>query len=272
MMGGYKTKHGFLGVDEFAEPQESLYEYLRKRNYHTGIITTSFLADATPAALYSHRTDRHEYEDIAWDFYQKAADFTVAGGQDHFDHRTDGKNLLDSLQNKGFHLFYNLNQLAQINALPALGMMDAGRPPYLSDGRPDFLYQATQKALDLFTSQPFFLFIEGAQIDLAGHDNDIENQVNETLELDRVAGFIYDYAQKHNNVLVLVIADHECGGLTLLSGEGNDYLANYADDNHSGTMIPIFSFGPGAAHFSGLQDNTEIYHHLKSLINYYSNL
>ncbi|NOR87376.1 MAG: hypothetical protein GQ527_07190 [Bacteroidales bacterium] len=271
MMCGIKTNYGFLGLDIYSNPQESLYEYLRKQNYQTGIITSSFITDATMAALYSHRENRYDYEDIALDFYHQYPDFTVAGGQKHFDAREDQINLLDSLQDKGVDLFYSMNELQNINHLPSMGMMHESRPPYLLDGREDFLYEGSSKALALFHDQPFFLFIEGAQIDLGGHDESIEHQLSETLEFDRVAGMALDYAENKDHILVLVVSDHESGALTLLQGDGFQYIPNYAIDEHSGDMVAVFAYGPGAENFTGIMDNTAIYFKLKELIDYHLN-
>ena len=271
MMGGYKTKYGFLGVDIYENPQESIYEYLKKKNYKTGIITTAHLTDASLAALYTHRTNRYEFEDIALDYYHQQADFAVAGGQDHFDKREDQQNLLSNMQNQGVEIFHSLEDIQNIGKTPALGMLYAGRPPYLLDGRSDYLYQASEKALQLFDNEAFFLFIEGAHIDLGGHSNSIEHQITEIIEFDNVVGMALDYAKRRDNVLVIVVSDHESGGLTLLQGEGMEYIPNYPRDEHSGVMVPIFSYGPGAERFTGIQNNSDVYHHLKDLVDYHIN-
>ena len=266
MMTGHKTNYGYIGMDPFENPQESLYEYMKKQDYITGIISTSYMADATVDALFSHITDRHKHEDIALDFYNNYPDFAVAGGQKNFDAREDQTNLLDSLSNKGVHIFYSLNEMNTLNKLPALGMMHESQPPYLLDGREDFLLKSSIKALELFNDDAFFLFIEGAQIDLGGHDMSMENQLAETIEFDKVAGMALDYAMNNENVLVVVLADHESGGLSLMAGDGFQYIPNYADDEHSGTMVPIFAYGPGAENFTGMMDNTDVYFKIKSLI------
>jgi len=266
MMTGVKTNYGYLGLDVFQNPQETLYEYLKKEDYLTGIISTSFMTDATLAALFSHRTDKHEYEEIALDYYHKHPDFAVAGGQKHFDTREDHLNLLDSLSSKGVHIVYQLNEINSAEKLPVLGLMHESLPPYLIDGREDFLYQSSAKALELFDDNPFFLFIEGAHIDKAGHDMSIEKQLTETLEFDKVTGLALDYAKNRENVLVIVLSDHECGGLSLMPGDDFTYTPNFASDDHSGSMVAIFAYGPGAENFTGIMDNTDVYEHIKSLV------
>lgn len=266
LMSGYKTNYGFLGLDANLVVHESLLSYSKSKNYLTGIITTSFISDATLAALYAHQSDRYLHEEIALEFYHHYPDFTIAGGQNHFNQRQDGKNLLDSLQTKGVQLVYSADEIQQISQLPAIGFMSPLRPPYISDGRSDFLYKGSQKALDLFNKQAFFLFIEGALIDKGGHDNSIEDQLAETLEFDQVVGMVLDYAENRGDVLLVVISDHESGGLTLLQGNGYEYIPNYSTNSHSGEMVTVFAYGPGAEQFTGIMDNTEIYNKLKKSI------
>jgi len=266
MFTGVKTKYGYQGMDSNGNYLESLYTYLKSRDYKTGIITSSFITDASIAALYSHGTDRYDYEKIALDFYHAFPDITIGGGQDHFDHRSDQINLIDSLSRQGVKLFYDVDGIAGVNTLPSIGFMHPFRPPYLLDGRSDFLQLGSQKALELMGNKPFFLFIESGLIDNAGHDMSIDDQVRETQELDALAGMMKTYAQSKENVLVLVVADHESGALTLLQGDGMQYIPNYAVDEHSGNMVATFAYGPGAENFTGLMDNTDIYYRLLNLI------
>jgi len=266
MLYGFKTNYGYQGIDIYQQSHNGLYQQLISKDYKTAIITSSFITDATNAAIYRHGTDRYDYEQIAIDYIQNYPDFCVAGGKIHFDDRSDGLNLLDSLSDKGVHLFYEDSDIAQLNRLPAMGLLYPSRPPYLNDGRSAYLKDASLKALDLFNQKKFFLFIEAALIDIGGHDNNIDRQIEETLELDEIAGIMLNYAKNHENILVLVIADHESGGLSLLQGEGQDYIANYAADEHSGNMVATFAYGPGAEKFSGIMDNTAIYHKLVEIL------
>ncbi|NPD47568.1 alkaline phosphatase [Lentimicrobium sp. S6] len=263
---GVKTKYGYQGMGPQGQNLESLYNYLKQEDYLTGIISTSFLTDATLAALYRHGNDRYDYENIAFDYSHHYADFTIAGGQDHFDNRSDQINLIDSLKSQGVQIFYGNDAISGVQHLPSIGFMDPLRPPYILDGRADFLKNGSLKALDLFKNEPFFLFIEGALVDLAGHDESIENQVSETLEFDEVAGLMLDYAEQNENVLIVVVSDHESGALTLLQGDGMNYIPNYAIDEHSGGMVPVFAYGPGAENFTGMMDNSDIYYKIKNII------
>ncbi len=267
MMCGQKTNYGFLGIDSQQQPMQTLYEYLKTKGYQTGIISSSMITDASPAALYTHRPNRKNYEAIALDFYHNPPDISYGGGKQFFTDRTDGKQLLDSLSQQGFQIYDNANNITEATTLPLACFPYPLYPPMLLDGRPKDMEIATQKALALL-EPPFFLFIEGGLIDHGGHNTNIDQQVSETLEFDQLCGYALQYANTHKNVLVLVTADHECGGLSLLQNESDamTYIPHYAIDEHSGDMVPLFAAGTGAHLFTGIMDNTEIHRKILQVI------
>lgn len=267
MMCGRKTKYGYIGIDPQQQPMLSLYEQLMQQGYQTGIITSSTLCDASPAVLYSHRNNRYAYEDITLDFYNQPPHIAYGGGRQYFTQRTDQLQLLDSLQKKGYHLYDECAQMAGDTALPMLCVPYDKYPPMLLDGRPKDMEIVCQKALECLQA-PFFLFVEGGLIDHGGHNTNIAQQISETLEFDRLCGYALNYAKAHENVLVLVVSDHECGGLSLLQDPSNamGYIPHYAVDEHSGNMVPLFAAGSGAHLFTGLMDNTDIYLKIMSLL------
>ena len=114
--------------------------------------------------------------------------------------------------------------------------------------------------------------IEGSQIDWAGHQNDPEYMISEVIDLDKTLGQVLDYAEKDGNTLVIVTADHETGGYTLASevnARGKNYnkiAPSFSTKGHSAALIPVFAFGPGADEFSGVYENTSIYHKIKKAL------
>ena len=67
--------------------------------------------------------------------------------------------------------------------------------------------------------------------------------------------------------LVLVTADHETGGLDILHGDAENKLGvRWSTSSHSAEPVPIYAFGAGAQHFSGVKDNTEIARVLSKLL------
>ena len=51
--------------------------------------------------------------------------------------------------------------------------------------------------------------------------------------------------------------------LTLEVKKKGKVEGKFTSDYHTATMVPIFAYGPGAESFTGVMDNTEIFHKLK---------
>ena len=128
----------------------------------------------------------------------------------------------------------------------------------------------TQKAIDVLKQNEngFFVMIEGSQIDWGGHQNDIRDVINETLDLDKAIGKALEYAVNDGNTLIVVTADHETGGLSVLGGNPEKGIVNgvFSTEDHSAVMVPVFAYGPGAEVFNGIYNNTEVFDKIRSLL------
>ena len=279
---GEKTYNGAIGVSPAGESIENIVEDLSKLNYNTGVIATSAITHATPACFYAHVASRNDEDDIAAQLVSSDIDFFSGGGLKFFNMRNDGQDLLVQLKNNGFLVSTSgYFTKKEIKNAPKVGMLlSTNGMPTMQEGRGDFLIESTKLAFDYFnnSNQPFFMMIEGSQIDWGGHGNNATYLINEQLDFDRTIGFVLDYAERNKNTLVIVTADHETGGFTLSSknmptenGEmESDYNMiepSFATNGHSGTMVPVFAYGPGSEKFAGVYENTEIYHKILSIIN-----
>ena len=112
------------------------------------------------------------------------------------------------------------------------------------------------------------MMIEGSQLDDYGHTNNLDLLMQETLDFDQTVGAVMKWAEKQKGTLVIVTADHETGGLTLLGGDiaKGTVQCRFSTNSHSGVMVPVYAFGPGAELFTGLYENTAIYHKIKYLL------
>jgi alkaline phosphatase len=79
-------------------------------------------------------------------------------------------------------------------------------------------------------------------------------------DFDEAIGVALEFAQKDGNTLVIVTADHETGGYALVGGSVAEKKVEgkFITKNHTGIMVPVFAFGPGAEAFAGFGDNTLI--------------
>jgi len=235
----------------------------------SGLISTSAITHATPASFIAHQPSRNMYEAIAADFLKTDIDVFIGGGYDHFANRKDGANLIDSLLLKGYEIDTTMEDLLNTNSTKLAGLLARGHLPPYRDGRNDMLPQATAKALSILSQNEkgFFLMVEGSQIDWGGHANDIDYVLTETLDFDRAVGVALEFAEKNPGTLVVVTSDHETGGLTLLAArEHNTTGSHFSTGGHSAVMVPVFSYGPGAARFSGIIDNTDFFPRFMELL------
>ena len=73
-----------------------------------------------------------------------------------------------------------------------------------------------------------------------------------------LVNFILDYQLQNPDVLVVLTADHECGGVSVHDGENGELDIRFTSDYHSANFVPIWAIGPGANVFDAFMDNTEI--------------
>lgn len=269
---GKKTYNRAVGVDVDSLPAKTILEYAEENQYATGMVVTCPVTHATPASFIAHQPSRSMDEAIALDFLKTDIDVFIGGGQNFFDKRTDGKNLLNDLRKNGYQVATDLKSIYAVQSGKLAGFMAEKDPLPVNKGRDtSFLKDASMHAIKLLqpNKNGFFLMIEGSQIDWGGHNNDIDYIMAEMLDFDRTLAAVLDFAAKDSNTLVIVTADHETGGLSLNSGTSyrkKHVEAGFTTKSHTGIMVPVFAFGPGAEEFSGIYQNTEIFY---KMMNYY---
>ena len=256
---GHKTNNGMIGMDADSIPVPSILEILSEKGMKTGIIATSYITHATPAAFVAKNINRNNYEEIAMDFAQcEKVDLLIGGGRKHFTNRNDGINLIEEMSNKNWHYYDTLCDIKENDKIIILAD-EKHLPSYPQRG--DFLPDATELALEkLNNDNGFFLMIEGSQIDFAAHNMDSTYLVNEMLDFNNTINKVLAFANDNPNTLVIVTADHETGGLTIIDPNGAYTKTNFhfSTGSHSPLLVPIFAIGPGCENFSGIMENTDI--------------
>ena len=267
---GVTSYNGAISVDTDSAKIETIVEILSRRGWKTGMIATSTIQHATPAGFYAHNKSRSAYEEITTDLVHSDLDFFAGGGSQYFTNRKDGINLLDDLNSNGF-TWDTLKLPENVDPANKYGfLLNKSAMPRMSQGRGNFLNNASLLGIDYFTSSkdPFFMMVEGSQIDWGGHANDADYLIAEMLDFDRTIGAVLDFAEKEGNTLVIVTADHETGGFTLGRNDGNynEILPSFSTTGHSTTLIPVFAFGPGSNKFTGVYKDTAIFDKMMELV------
>jgi alkaline phosphatase len=261
---GNKTYNGAIGVNKDSIPCKTILEYAEDHGKSTALIASSTITHATPASFIAHQKSRKNDEEIAKDFLKTDIDVFFGGGLNHFNKRNDAKDLTAQLIQKGYQMVYSPDSIKYADGNKIAGLLYPGSPPKYSEGRGNMLMDGSLKAIEILSKDDdgFFMMIEGSQIDWGGHDNDTKYIIDEMLDFDNTIGKILDFAEKDGNTLVVITADHETGGMGLVDGNisAGDVKAKYTGGDHTGVMVPVFSFGPGSENFKGIFENTELFY------------
>ena len=268
MASGVKTLNGVIGISSKNKKPKSILEISKEKGYQTALIATSSIVHATPASFYAHVVSRKEYENIALQMSTSVVDYFIGGGKKHFNDREDNRNLIDEMS--AYDIVSSLSKFDKSTASKIGHFTNRDEPNKILDGRLP-LKDAVQSVLNKFDrdQKPFFMMVEGSQIDWGGHSNEIEYVISEFNDFDAAIQTVLDYTLKHPNTLVIVTADHETGGLTIPKGNIKKMRPSveFSTVGHTASMVPVFAKGPAAATFSGIYDNTLIFNKMLDVLN-----
>ncbi len=237
---GHKSANNGLGIypdntaNTLDDPrQEQITEIARRtRDMSIGLVTTSYLADATPAAWASHTRRRGDYSDIIGQYIDGAVqpDVLMGGGSIDFlpkatkgSRRKDERDIIAEYQKKGYQLVTNGAELNASKPGKTLGLFQLQwMQSYLDRVQyknPDvlqsftdqpLLWDMTMKAIDTLSANPngFFLMVEGSNSDVLQHQLDWPRATWDAIEMDVAVGKAKAWAQQRGDTLVIVTADH----------------------------------------------------------------
>ena len=258
----HKTNNAMLGVNPDSIPVKTVLEVMAEQGKETGIVVSSYVTHATPAAFYAKVPHRKQYEEIAVQMAENPyLNLIIGGGMKHFNQRKDSLDLVARMENElGWKVYDTLDNIDITCKKYAVMANDNHMPPAAERG--DFLPRAVKTALKTLDSAEngFFLMVEGSQIDFACHGNDSTWMMDEMLDFDYAIKVALDYAKEKGNTLVVVTADHETGGLTLPDPQGKytNVVFNYSTGSHTCLPVLVYAYGPGAEQFTGWMQNTEL--------------
>ena len=266
---GQKTCYHAVGTDPQGNPLTTLCDLAKAKGKSAGIAVTCRLWDATPCDFSCHNLDRDKEQELIGDYPTSGLDYAFGGGAKYFTNRADGRDIFKELEANGYHVSRTWDDLAawksgKVFAVP----YDVDTP--LPDERGDLLARASLKGIELLNQNRngFFMMVDGSQFDDYGHFNQLDLLMKETLDFDQTIGKMMKWAAQDGETLVVVTADHETGGLTLVDGNKDEGKVTccFSTKSHSGVMVPVYAFGPGSEQFSGIMENTDIFKKIKALM------
>ncbi|MEW4289712.1 alkaline phosphatase [Rossellomorea marisflavi] len=241
MATGVKTKADYIGMDPEGRPLITVLEAAKLNGYATGIVATSPVQHATPAAFTSHAITREEFSSIGEQQVYQDLDVVLGGGsawlapkeKNHPQDdgmlktdevtRKDGEDLKKPLRDAGYaYIDTRKELLLEPSAGKLWGAFASEDLSYdldRSELKPDepTLREMTRTAISHLSKEKkgFFLMIEGSKVDWAAHQHDPVGMISEILSFDRAVGEALSFAKKDGNTMVVAVTDHGNSGLTI---------------------------------------------------------
>jgi alkaline phosphatase len=256
---GYKTINGFVSVgpsnssvlSTLEIPHEKLQyrplatvlEASKLEGKATGLVATSRVSHATPAAFAAHVDNRDNETEIMEQMVYECIDVVFGGGSSYLvpaaegGKRTDGENLTNVLLDRGYQYVDTRDEMINLNSGKTWGLFASGHMApdidrtELAPEEPS-LGEMTGKAVELLSKDKdgFFLMVEGSQVDWADHANDPNYAVTDFLAFDKAVKVAVDFAKNDGHTLVLVFPDHNTGGMTIGSNSDSNYTSTTIED------------------------------------------
>jgi alkaline phosphatase len=313
---GVKTYNGAIGVDQDGEVVPTIIERAKAAGKSVGLVTTAQVTDASPAAFAAHAEDRGQGSEIARQYIEETkVDVILGGGEDYWypegvegafpdnppeeeSQGTEG-NLVERAKELGYEYVTDQERLEGANDSKVLGLFaNEEMFQHNPEGQGDVyeptvpLPVMTQKAIELLSRNPqgFFLFVEEEAIDQMSHSNNAPLLIKSGEALDEAVATSRTFTDSDEKTLLIVTADHECGGLTIErpsnprnpdesgGNEGNpnanlsvedgpfavadsdyQFIMDWTTTGHTAVDVPLMAEGPGAGRLTGNYENTKVY-------------
>ena len=217
------------------KPVTTLLELAKTAGMGTGVVSTTRITHATPAATYAHICHRDGENTIASQMVPGGAGFNAAlgdgidvvlgGGLRHFlpkgtgSSRTDTRDLLAEMKAKGYSYAASKSEFDKLPATgKLLGLFTSSHMAYDLDrdaAKEPSLAEMTTRSIDQLKSNPkgFFLMVEGGRIDHALHETTARKALQDTAAFDDAIKVAIEKMKVIDptlkNTLIVVTADHD---------------------------------------------------------------
>lgn len=289
---GVKVSANSFGMDggelltaASGKPMSIMREALAKGRA-VGVVQSGHIAEPGTAVFLASAANRKEYDKIARQVIASQAQVIMAGGERFLlpqgvkgrhglGERKDNLNFIEEAKERGYTIVYTAKELRALDVSKVhklLGVFawshtfhdkteeenqKAARPHYLKTA-PD-IAEMTRVALAILSRAPngFFLVSEEEGTDNMANRNNAPGQLEALRRADAAIKVIHDYVKANPDTLMIMAADSEAGGLSVL-GPRRKYIkidavlpANTPNglplDGQEGTGSPPFNAAPDRA-------------------------
>lgn len=263
---GEPTSPGAIGVDAEGQPLETLFERATGLGYRTGVVTDSYVWDATPASFVTHnprRTDANAESALRQlggsSLEILAGELEDVGQGAVPDWETSVELLSHRFEILGPEFSPVMLEAFQTSLSPSAAIFEEDQLSDL-DSKPSLPVLASAALRRLSTTdRPFLLLIESEEPDSASHKADLDRLLRGMQAIEATLEILLDFAAENGETLLVFTSDHETGGLALTaSGRNSELRPIWSTTGHTGSPVPVFAIGPGSEAFAGIHTNWEI--------------
>lgn len=253
---GVKTVYERAGKDSEGKELKTILDYAHEAGKMTAVVTDKALSDATPLAFTAHLDNRYrEPLTIAPQQIKSNVDVLLGSGADKF---KDCKGLMKEY---GYDFVQNKEELMNLKSKKYIGAFSNSNKLMTAAIYPN-LPEMASKALNTISSckEGFFMLVESGQIDNCCGDGDIQGMTEKVVALDQVLRISMNFAKENPDTLIIVLADHETGGLIIGEGEPNKNWFTEETRYHTPVNVPVYAYGMNSEEFDNKTiDNTEVF-------------
>ncbi|MBD3280653.1 hypothetical protein GF389_03970 [Candidatus Dojkabacteria bacterium] len=277
MATGFKSTTGEISQTPEGVELKTILEIAQENEMSTGLVSTKFINDATPAAFAAHEISRRNYQAIFEDMFLVSKPDVVIGGipkgVELSDYQLGDYEMINDLE-----LIQTDKKIAGFFDFAMLEMTDGGTSGEYSGEQSEgqigerlSLANITDYSLNRLAEneEGFFLMVEGAKIDTESHKNDIARLIYEMEDFDNAVKTAYEFANSREDTILIVTADHETGGLVMREGFDTDGYPNveWEGKSHTGRYVPLLSWQEMDGLVDGeVIDNTQIHYLMKNIL------
>ncbi|TYR94171.1 alkaline phosphatase [Rossellomorea vietnamensis] len=236
-----------VAPEDAHKPVVNVLEGAKQLGKATGIISTSEIQHATPAAFSAHVPHRSNYADIAEQQVYQGMDVVLGGGKDSLmlgnKARVDGEDLLKVVNDKGYDFVETREALLKSDSEKIWGAFAPSALAYdfdrkAAESSEPSIADMTEKAIDTLSKDEdgFFLFVEGSKVDWAAHANDPIGMISDVLAFDDAVNEAMEFAKEDGNTMVIAVSDHGNSGITMGNQDTN---GNYPEIPVSAYIDPL---------------------------------
>lgn len=209
-------------------PVANVLEGAERSGRATGIIATSEIQHATPAAFSAHHTNRKDFEVLGEQQVYQNMEIVLGGGKAALQPvgnngiRKDNEDLIKVIQDKGYDFVETKDALLHSKSDKIWGSFSNTALAFDMDReetnpKQPTLSQMTGKAIQTLSKDKdgFFLFVEGSKPDWAAHVNDPIGMISDILAFDAAVAEALKFAEKDGNTMVIAVTDHGNSGISI---------------------------------------------------------